>query len=152
MRMTPREPSERAAAIVSAVAVHVDVDLAPIRAAVAERLAEPSAAFVCERAGTIADAAIAERCAEELVVECRRGLAEAHESFLLTASRCLEAADDLERGAGDSWTVLAARHRLAGDAAWDAMATSEHVESIEWCAAETNDRHGEEAPIERSER
>jgi hypothetical protein len=150
--MPPPQPPERASAIVGAVVRHVGLDLAPIRAAVVAGLAEPSAEFIGARAEAIAEAAVVEKWAEELVDHCRSGLAQAHESFLLTASRCLEAAEDLEHHGAESWIARAVRHRLAFDAAWDALAQSEHVTEIEWCADGARDDDREEAPIGRSER
>jgi hypothetical protein len=130
--MSPPDPSDRAAAIVGAVAAHVELDLAPIRDAVRHGLAGPSEEFVCERAERIAAGAIETLSADELLEQCERGLGEAHESFLITAERCREAAEDLARNGSEAWIARAIRHRLAFDAAWDAMTETGHVVEMEW--------------------
>lgn len=153
--MKPPQPWERAEAIVGAVAPCVEVDLAPVRAAVVRRLDVPSEELVCERAERIAAEELDAQVSDELVRQCERALGEAHDSFLLTAARCLDAADDLRRHGPASWIALAVRHRLAFDAAWDAMAESGHVVEMEWGPHEERCGAGAttdaERPIERQD-
>jgi hypothetical protein len=118
----PPKPVELAEGIICSVNRHVEFDLTPIRAELAERLREPSEEYIWPRAERIASDAIEAVWSEELVEQCARALAEAHEEFLVAAARCLEAADELEHKGRESWIAGAVLHRVAFDAAWDVLA------------------------------
>jgi len=120
MTMAPTPP-ELAEDIVRAVGRHVRFDLRPVRAAVVARLAEPDHEDIWPRAERLAGEAIDEEWAAELLEECERALAEAHEGFLVRAARCLEAAEKLESDGLESWIAGTIRHRLAFDASWETL-------------------------------
>jgi hypothetical protein len=122
-------PSELAASIISAVGQHVEFELEPIRAELLQRLEEPSDEYIWPRAERIAAHAIGAAWSVELVEQCERGLAEAHELFLRAAGHCLEAADELGSSGAESWIARAIRHRLAFDVVW---ATLDERHGVEW--------------------
>jgi hypothetical protein len=127
----PPEPSELTAHIVSAVNRHVDFDLAPIKAELLERLEEPSDEYVWVRAETIAEDVIDSTWPEELIAQCEKGLAEARADFLIAATRCEEAVDDLRANGRESWIARAVRHRLAFDTAWNTLDERHGVQAHE---------------------
>ncbi|HZO95876.1 MAG TPA: hypothetical protein VFB42_00740 [Gaiellaceae bacterium] len=129
----PGPSPELADDVISAVARHVEVDLAPVEAELLERLEEPAPdpprEAVLERAERLACEAIDTTRSDELVAECARGLAGAREHFLAAARCCDEAAEELRARRGDSWIARAIRHRLAFEAVWD---TVDERHGVQW--------------------
>jgi hypothetical protein len=116
------EPVELAEDLVCAVGRHLRFDLAPLRAELAERLREPSEEYVWPRAERIVSDLIDSVWSQELVDQCERAVADAHEGFLVAAARCLGLADELATEGREAWIAGAMRHRLAFDATWDVLA------------------------------
>jgi len=127
---SPPTPPELADAIVTAVAGQVTLDLGPICAELEARLAEPSEEYVWPRAERLASDAIDALWSGELLEQCARGLAEAHDGFLRAAATCLEATAELERAGRESWIARAMIHRLASDASWAALAETDHLDEL----------------------
>jgi hypothetical protein len=132
---SPPTPPELAEAIASEVARHVTVDLAPICAELEARLAEPSDEYVWPRAERLASDAIDALWSGELVEQCARGLAEAHDGFLCAAATCLEATAELERAGREAWIARAMIHRLAFDAGCAAVTETERLDGEEGCSS-----------------
>jgi hypothetical protein len=130
---SPPAPPELADAIASAVARHVTIDLGPICAELEARLAQPSEEYVWPRAERLASDAIDALWSGELVEQCARGLAEAHDEFLRAAAACLEAAAELEREGREAWIARAMIHLLAFDASWAALCETELLDDEEGC-------------------
>jgi hypothetical protein len=133
MTARPPSPPEPAEDIIGVVARHVRFELRPLKVVLAERLAEPDDVYIWPRAELIAGDVIDAEWPQELVGECERALAEAHEDFLVRAARCLEAAHDLEVDGRESRIGQAIRHRLAFDASCDVIAARCPC-ADEWCA------------------
>ena len=127
MTATPTPPPELADDIATMAAQYLRLDLEPVRVALAERLAEPDDEYVWPRAERIAGELIDAHWPSELLDECERALAEAHEAFLVRAGRCRDEAEALERHGRESWIVQALRHRLAFDAAWGVITEDDGV-------------------------
>lgn len=107
-------------------------DLEPLRAALLERVEEPSAEYIWPRAERIVEDTIDTAWAAELLEQCERALEEARADFLATACRCDEAADDLRLNGRESWIAKAIRHRLAFETAWDTLDDRHGVEWVEF--------------------
>jgi hypothetical protein len=120
-------PPELAEDIVAMAGRYLGFDLGPVRLALGERLAEPDEEYVWPRAERIAGELIDAHWPSELLDECERALAEAHEAFLVRAGRCRDEAEALERDGRESWIAQALRHRLAFDAAWDVITENDEV-------------------------
>jgi len=120
-------PPELAEEIVAMARRYLRFDLGPVRVALAERLAEPDDEYVWPRAERIAGDLIDTHWPGELLDECERALAEAHEAFLVRAGRCREQAEALERDGCESWIAQALRHRLAFETAWNVITEADEV-------------------------
>jgi len=114
-------PPELAAQIVAAVSEHVEFELAPLKAHLRERLAEPSEEYIWERAERVVRDEIDASWRLEVRAQCGRALAKAVDDGLQVAEHCRDALEDLRQNGGESWIYGAIRHHLAFETAWEVL-------------------------------